>query len=326
MQEKYQQMLIDENLRLRYESLLRYNLIYQNTKLRILLHYPNNGAIKYLVDGWQMILDHMGVPVLLLPFGHNFKDTVDYFRPNVFITCADPYYLSNIDSDYLVSKGVKIGHMSSMWEKMYSPCDFIVDFFLEGPQEREGIPVKRVRFGANPIIHYASEMRTDWDYFFVGTNSSSKTLRTREFLEPIVKRYDGLLMGTGWNLPPYNKHCTELPITGVPPYYAISKVSPNFHQLGQIEHYINVNERTYIIPACLGFEIVDRPKALDDVFERDEMVSAENPSSYFDQVTYFIKHPEERLEYIGKAMRRVYEQYTLFHSMTDLVQFLEKLL
>ena len=39
MQEKYQQMLVDENLRLRYESLLRYNLIYQDTKLRILLHY-----------------------------------------------------------------------------------------------------------------------------------------------------------------------------------------------------------------------------------------------------------------------------------------------
>jgi hypothetical protein len=293
--------------------------------LRILLHYPDNGAIKYLVEGWQSVLEHMGVPVLLLPFNYNFRDVVDSFKPNVFITCADPYYLENIDAEYLVLKGIKIGHMSSMWEKMYSPCDFIVDFFLKGPDERDGVPVKKVRFGCNPIIHYASEMRTDWDYFFVGTNSSSKDTRSRDFLSPIVQKYEGLLMGVGWDRPPYNKYSQELSITGVPCYYSISTISPNYHQQGQIDHFINVNERTYIIPACLGFQIVDRPKALDDVFERDEIVSADTVEEYHEHVDYFIRRPEERIEYIGKAMRRVYEQHTLFHSMTDLVHFLEGL-
>lgn len=317
--------IIDYSLKTRYEILLTY---WNSVKLdySFLLHMPNNGAIKYLMQGWEMVLNYMGIKTYTVDVGNNAYKLDDFLERNnvkVFITCADEYYLNNVDSDFLKESGVLIGHMSSQTNEIYRPVDFLIDFSINEnePNEREGIPLKRIRFGCNPIIHYCTDLSDNLDYYYVGTNSGVKFDRTSMYLSPIIDRYEGLLMGRG-----YNKTCKELDIASSCVYYSQAIISPNYHTQGQIDNYININERAYIIPACGGFQVVDHPKPLLDVFNKDEIVYADTIEKYHDHVDYFIEHPEERFEYIYKGMKRVYEDYTLFDSMTELYNFTNSIL
>jgi hypothetical protein len=57
-------------------------------------------------------------------------------------------------------------------------------------------------------------------------------------------------------------------------YYASAKICLNFHERGpdgQQPHYI-INQRTFKIPACGGFEICDEVPAIRQHFTEDEMV------------------------------------------------------
>ncbi len=90
-----------------------------------------------------------------------------------------------------------------------------------------------------------------------------------------------------------------------------------------MEEYNEINERTYIIPACGGFELVDGPVAIREIFAADEMAVADSPAEYHDMFDYFLRNPDKRLSYIEKGMRRVWDQYTLFHVLSKLAAFLD---
>lgn len=314
--------ITDYSIMTRYELLLKYRNIIKKD-YSIMLHLPDNGAIMYLVEGWKMVLNYLGVKTFTLPIKvHEYKENNFIKRNNIkyFITCADEFYLSNVDSTFLQENGVKIGHISSPTNEFFNPVDFLIDFSMNksDPKEVNGVPIRQIKFGCNPIIHYTSKIEECYDYYFIGTRSFVKDEKTRNYLLPIIDKYkNGILMGKGFN------KCLD--IAQAATYYSKALVSPNYHTQGQIDQYINVNERTVIIPACGGFEVVDNPQALPDVFDKDEIVWADNPEQYLDHVDYFIEHPVERAEYIYKGMKRVYEDHNLFDSMIELVSYLDSL-
>jgi len=126
-----------------------------------------------------------------------------------------------------------------------------------------------------------------------------------------------VLAGTGW---PHG--IGELSIEEAAELYQCARICPNFHVERQLREFNEVNERTYLIPACGGFQIVDRPVALRSMFAEEELVSAANPSEYHRLVDHYLGHPEERFPFVRAGMRRVWRDYTLFHILQPLVAYL----
>ncbi|MEE8403842.1 MAG: glycosyltransferase, partial [candidate division Zixibacteria bacterium] len=287
---------------------------------RILLHRPDNGAIKYLFDSWAETLNIMGLQTLLLNWHDNTKETFQSFQPTVFITVGDPAYVERLDLEFIANyqqqHELKIGHITNLQDN-YELCDFLITFHLNPAGDKRfdllEKPLVSVPFGINPNQHYMRPAKQVWDFFFVGTNSQLKAEQGDKLLMPIVNSYRGILAGLGWN-----RGFREISVSDSALLYNFAKVLPNFHLESQYDRFDEVNERTFIIPACGGFELVDNPVAMKELFDENEMAVASSPQEYKELFEYYLNNPDQRLPFIQNGMRKVWSKYTLFHSLTRL--------
>lgn len=315
--------LLEENHRLRDNVLAHFAGRYATNQHRILLHRPANGALKYLMDSWCEVLNHMGIPTSLMNWGDSTENTFATFRPTVFITVGDPTYEQQLDTSFIRryrnNHSLSIAHIYG--GHRIEPTDFTITFHLDPASHQElakiDMPLLALPFGINPRRHFMRSGHEVWDYFFVGSNSHLKSETTNQYLMPIVNRYTGVLAGTNWPV-----GVGELSVNQASLAYNFAKIYPNFHLPWQYEAVDEINERTYIIPACGGFELVDNPAAMSLMFRHDEMAVARSVSDYYDKFAHYLVNPDKRLPFTHKGMRRVYEQYTLFHRLIALAEHL----
>ncbi|MBT7592987.1 MAG: glycosyltransferase [Candidatus Scalindua sp.] len=318
--------LLQENIKLRDTLLQEYHCAYQQTSKKVLLHCPGNGAIKYLMTSWSDILNYMGIKTELVNWGEETRTKFESCEPDVFITVADPSYISQIDVDYIKrykrERRLLIGHIITADLYQYKPCDFCITFHLDPERDpvmsKVNMPLLSLPFAINPLKHFMRQGTEIWDYFFVGTNSPFKVKETKTYLMPIVNNYRGIIAGVNWET-----GIGELSIGEAAQLYNYARIYPNYHVSRQMEEYNEINERTYIIPASGGFELVDNPVAIQEIFATDEMAIASSPEEYHDMFDYFLRNPDKRISYIEKGMRRVWNQYTLFHVLSKLADFLD---
>jgi len=317
--------LLSENRQLRETLLRQYDGAYQSAETRILLHRPGNGALKYLMDSWCEVLNYLGIKTAVINWGEKTQAKCESFQPTVFITVADPSYIGQLDVDYLKryhqERELQIGHIS-IFEHRYEPCDFLITFHLDPRRDpvmsNADLPLLSLPFAINPLQHYMRPGTEIWDYFFVGTHSPFKATETESYLLPIVRNRHGILAGTNWG-----RGVGELQVEEAARLYNFARVYPNYHVHRQMEEFNELNERTFIIPACGGFELVDNPVAMRELFNDDEMAVANSPREFQEMFDYFLTNPDKRLPYIRKGMRRVYREYTLFHALSRLAEFLQ---
>ena len=319
--------LLSLSQELREESLIKFADDFAGQDLRIMLHHPPNGAIKYLIENWALCLEHMGTAVRLLPWHANTREAFEDFRPNVFITVACDAYMSAFDKDYVIRymscNRMKAGGIVSV-DQDVPGFDFYIDWNIPmqnvQPSVLHNVPLFHIPFGCNPIIHYMRDVMEMDTWFFCGTNSGAKTEETRNYLHPIKHGYpnDGILAGIGWNKPHYG----ELGIYALPKFYSACRINLNYHRTFQLNKFNEVNERTYIIPACGGFQLTDNPKAMQYLFNEDEMVVADSPKDYKEKFEYYFHNPSKRYVYIEYGMKKVMQEYTYFHSLRPLLKYL----
>ncbi len=317
--------LMTETHSLQDDALQKFENRYKTSGQRILLHRPDNGAIKYLFDSWAETFNIMGVQTSLLDWHNSTKETFQSFQPTVFITVGDPSYIEKLDlgfiADYQQKHNLRIGHVTNLQDS-YDLCDFLITFHLDPTRDRRfeflEKPLVSIPFGINPNQHYMRAGKQVWDFFFVGTNSQHKTEQGNRYLLPIVDNYRGILAGKGWN-----RGAGELSVSDSALLYNFAKILPNFHLESQYERFDEVNERTCVIPACGGFELVDNPAAMKELFDDNEMAVANSSQEYREMFEHFLNNPDERQPYIQNGMRKVWENYTLFHSLSKLAEFLK---
>lgn len=104
--------------------------------------------------------------------------------------------------------------------------------------------------------------------------------------------------------------------------YNFARIYPNYYMQSQLDVFNELNERAFIIPACGGFQLVDNPKAMSELFAPNGMAVANSPDEYIEMFSYYINNPNERMEYVRHSMRKVYENYTLFHVLSRLLNYL----
>lgn len=318
--------ILEENMSLRSECMTRFGKIY-TVPYRIMLHQPSNGALKYLMESWRQCLNHMGIQAYLLPWGVETQPALERFQPDLLITVADPAFFEHLDTDaiakYRRDRGLVIGHIST-FEAQFEPCDFYITFHLDPSRDpimsRADKPLVSVPFAFNPIVHYMRPGRELWDFFFVGTNSPFKKEETEQYLAPLVMAsgYSGILAGVDWNI-----GLGELSVADAVWFYNSARIYPNYHIARQMNEFNEVNERTYILPAMGGFQLVDNPVAMSELFGPDEMAVASSPSEYQEMFAHFLVHPQKRNDYIQRGMRRAWRSHNLFERLVALIEFLK---
>ena len=107
--------------------------------------------------------------------------------------------------------------------------------------------------------------------------------------------------------------------------YSSAKISLNFHEReddGTQPHYI-VNQRTFKIPACGGFQICDYVPAIAKYFDKTEIVMAKiDAEEWVEKVQYFMRQEDARRDIQERGIKRAQAD----HMYTNRVELVLKLI
>ena len=99
--------------------------------------------------------------------------------------------------------------------------------------------------------------------------------------------------------------------------YLSSKIVLNIHHPQSIE---GLNTRTFDIPACGAFEMVDYKKNVERHFEVDkEIVTFRNINELKSKIDFYLKHDDLRKAISARGKQRVLNEHTWVHRMKSKV-------
>lgn len=84
-----------------------------------------------------------------------------------------------------------------------------------------------------------------------------------------------------------------------------------------------VNPRTFEIPACGGFELVDERTLLRELFEPgQEIVCYKDIDDLRKKIKYYLGHPDEREDIVRAGRERVYREHTYEDRLDEMMQYI----
>lgn len=185
------------------------------------------------------------------------------------------------------------------------------------------------------LLNLGYEKRFAADISYVGTSLPEKREFFNSNVYPLGREYNLRIYGQDWtqwdrtlgwiqragqylNIRRLAKiRKPKLAIEDEARIYASSAVSINVHEKYQRTYGGDCNERTFKIPLCGGFEVVDNVACIKRYFDSGkEMVIAENSREWVDMVQHYLNHPEERQLIIEAGQRRVLRDHT-YHKRVE---------
>jgi spore maturation protein CgeB len=236
----------------------------------------------------------------------------------------------------------------------YLLSDDIADVYF-GEREREGMGDFEQQTGkryhvipnaANSILHFPVTPvgRFAFDIVFLGAKLPLKAWLFDNVFPPLRKRYKVGIFGPYWTLKDnalrtaaklsscvgfeygtklFNDLRITIPDDQEGQLYSSAKICLNFHEReldGSQPHYI-VNQRTFKIPACGGFEICDHVPAIRTYFTEDELVMARiDKDEWLDKIEYFLVHEEERRAIQREGTERALRDHTYHNRAGQLLR------
>ena len=199
---------------------------------------------------------------------------------------------------------------------------------------------------ADPRQHYptAPVRRYAYDIVYLGANLPKKRWFADAVLGPLRRRYRVGLFGPGWTrrdgvLRAASKACRTLGAPAwaqavdrrritVPPederaLYSSARISLNFHEReddGSQPHHI-VNQRTFKIPACGGFQLCDDVAAIGQYFAPDEIALAGlDAGEWLARVEYYLTHDDERRAMQARGTARARREHLSTHRVRRVLE------
>ncbi|MFH1867223.1 MAG: glycosyltransferase [Patescibacteria group bacterium] len=311
-------------------------------------------ADRFIGEGYRDAFIDKGHLFKFLTVEDNFSQLISEFKPNIFITSV--YYYQQIDLiklSWVRKQGLKVffnsplPHQLPFTDELKSVVknrgfgDAYFGAFDENSGNQLcdllGIAYHHVPLAANKKYHFptASVKKYECDIIFMGANLPDKRETFQEWLFPLFKKnYNIKLFGRDWTkldilkrkisslsqklrLPWLrNLRNFVIPLEEENQLYSSAKISINIHDLRQQREGIDVNERTFKVPACGGFEICDPVLIVRRYFNKDEVVVARNPKEWFQLIDYYLNHDSERKVIQAKGTARALRDHT-YHNRVD---------
>lgn len=102
--------------------------------------------------------------------------------------------------------------------------------------------------------------------------------------------------------------------------YCASKIVLNIHHP---QSKYGANTRTFDIPSCGAFEVVDHKPGFEELFNiGEEIVCYKSTDELKKLIEYYLEHPEERDSIARKGHERAVKEHTWYHRMNKVVKTL----
>ena len=186
---------------------------------------------------------------------------------------------------------------------------------------------RRLNFPTEPVPKY------QYDIVYLGARLPKKKQAFEEVLRPLMRKHKVGVFGPYWTTKDnilrvcqrlsqelnsraasefFLRKRIAIPEDEENRFYSSAKISLNFHEResdGSQPHYV-LNQRTFKIPACGGFQICDYVPALGKYFAADEVVMAGSSRDCLAKVEYYLKHDEERRAIQAKGTAKALRCHT----------------
>lgn len=209
------------------------------------------------------------------------------------------------------------------------------DVRMDGFEKVTGFRFHTIPLAADKLImKHDFDPQFEADVSYLGTNLPQKREFFAKYVYPLREEYDLKLYGQDWtaydrtlgwiqkfgayfNLPILKSiQKPKLKLEEEAKIYSSSTVSINVHEDYQKKFGGECNERTFKIPFCSGFEVVDNVACIKKYFKKGEMVIGENNKDWLEKVKYYLDNPEKR-DPIIKAGRKRVEEFHTYHNRVD---------
>jgi hypothetical protein len=325
------------------------------------------GADRWIYQGWKNAFLDLGHQFFELTEADNPERTLRVVRPDIFWTAYNLIdvvkhkdTLKRIRAD-----GVRI-FMRMDWPRLPEEIQVIrdepiVDVYFDEREPESMLEFEKqtgrkfyyVPNAADKLMHFPVQpaAKFQYDVVYLGTNLPLKRWFAENVLLPLKKRYRVGLFGPSWTITDNclraaakccrtigfgsaMHFCNDLRISVRPEeeklLYSSAKICLNYHERepnGSQPHYI-VNQRTFKIPACGGFEICDNVPAIRKHFNEDEMVLAgpRDAKDWFDKIDYYLTHEHQRREIAARAAQRALKDHTYHNRVAYILSLYKELI
>ena len=282
--------------------------------------------------------EFLGIPTRILDWNENIGVALESFNPTLLLSSDDQNYLKRIDwsqiSAYRQSRSLKIGLTASLEEYGNSPLserihwakDHGIDFFysfrdrlyVQSKNEyrlfhESNFPILYLPFGAN-ILHYypVAGFSRDLNFAIMATRKSEHA----SYLKKISMEYSGFIDGPGW------KHVDSFKFNRDRDryIYARAKVGLNIHLPEQNDAACEVNERTHQVAVCGVPQLMDHPKLIDSLYDRDSFYISDSPNEFSRLFRTICNESDKATLKALNAQRQAFEKHTTFHRADNFLK------
>lgn len=261
-----------------------------------------------------------------------------YRRKGLVVFCQIRAWKSLDVSIGIVSSALKDNHEQVNLIKNGKAGDIFWHWFepdeplMDGFTETTGHTYHSILLAADKIKYfYEPDPNFNCDVCYVGSFLSSKARFFNKCVIPLKNEHNVKIYGSDWTVG--NKILGKIQKIGQffninflkrvrkiglsldeeRKLYSSATISLNVHEEHVKRYGMEINERTFKIIACGGFEICDNATILRKYFTEDELVIAENEKEWFEKIEYYLKNPEKRLPIMEAGRKKVLEKHT-YHN------------
>ena len=335
-------------------------------KILYYIPYPHStGADRWIYEGWKGAFEDMGHKFFEATEYDDLRTKVELTNPDIFFVAnlGDIVLKHSETLKWIRNKGIKI-FLIVYWPLKKEEVKIIKEGEIADVYFGEREPESMVEFekltgrkyvlipnAANKLLHFPTEpvKKYQYDIVYLGAKLPHKKWFTNNVLFPLTKKYNVGIFGPYWTLKDnllrlsqkicreikfkkgadfFNKFRIVIPLEEENQLYSSAKISLNFHERendGSQPHYV-LNQRTYKIPACGGFEICDWVPALRKYFTEDEIVMANlDPQDWFKKIDYYLKNKEERKTIQQKGTIRALKDHTYHNRVQEVLRLYRSL-
>lgn len=232
--------------------------------------------------------------------------------------------------------------------------DSMSDFVSTTGQDYIKIPNSADKFYHYPTKKYE---KYSFDIVFLGAKLPKKKFFFEEILLPLKKKYKVGIYGPYWSISDnikriganisrkiglnrineiINSSRISIPYEDENKLYSSSKICLNYHEKDtfktisssnhQNETYHKImNQRSFKIPACGGFQLIDDIDYLRKYYKDDEMISCKDPKDWFDKIEEFINNHQLREKYARKACEKTHKEHLYENRINLILELANKL-
>lgn len=329
--------------------------------MRYLVH-DQDGANHYIVLAWAKVINSLGHEVVLWDermkstYDIFYEFNPDVFigatwklnkgiidnlikRPNMKIILRAPHWGSNdvnIDKNLypIQFAGDEEKELTAQLKKNHDGFQYVV---CQYKQERMdelkthdlwtnlGLEPKGILLCADIFDYHLTQPSNSYkcDIAWAGSYWPYKGIYLSQYMLPLCYPNTELnvkIFGGGWSTPSCLGIASEETLRN---FYASAAICPNVFEPHSVSILADINQRAYQVPACGGFQICQKVLGIEDIFNDNEIVLAEDAKDFFEKVLYYLKNIEERKPYIKAGCLRVYKDHTGHHRTSELLNLLD---